>query len=340
MRRAHRLFALAAIAALLLAACGDDDASDAAAEGAERPTVVATTSILGDVLENLSGDQFDVITIMPSGADPHSFQASAQQANQMREADALIVNGADFEEALLDVIEASTADGVPTFAAISAVDAIEYGHEDRDHKAEEGHDDHGDDDHEAEEGHEDHDHDHDGEDPHFFTDPVRMAESADAMAEFLVDVLEEIDAGALRAAADAYIEELEALDAEVAELLDEVSDEDRVLVTNHEVFGYFALRYDFEVVGTVIPAGSTADGASAGELAELAEVVESLGIHAIFADTSASDSLVQTLAAEVGHDVAVVALFTESLGDAGSGGETYLDMVRTNAERIAAALTD
>ena len=89
---------------------------------------------------------------------------------------------------------------------------------------------------------------------------------------------------------------------------------------------------------TVIPSGSTADGASAGELAELVEVIEHEGVPAIFAETTTSDDLAQTLAAEVGDDIAVVDLYTGSLGGPDSGAATYVEMVRTNAERIVDAL--
>ena len=321
MRRLGLAFALT-VAGVLLAGCGDDDAAEADAvgdgEGVEQPTVVATTSILGDVLESFAGGQLAVITIMPVGADPHDFQASAQQANQMREADALIVNGAGFEVGLLDAIEAATGDGTPTFEAISAVDPIALGG---------GGDDHADGD----------DHDPEGQDPHFFTDPARMAASVDAMAGFLVDNLDGIDAEVLRSSADDYIAALEALDADVEATLAAVPPEQRVLVTGHGVFGYFADRYGFDVVGTVIPSGSTTDGASAGALADLAELIEDEGAPAIFADASSSRELSDTLADEVGG-ITVVELFSESLGEPGSGGATYLDMIRTNAERIADAL--
>ncbi|MEM7143383.1 MAG: zinc ABC transporter substrate-binding protein, partial [Actinomycetota bacterium] len=160
MRRIARplLIAFASIA-LLASACGDDDDTNAG-QGDDLPTVVVTTNILGDVVSNLVGDQANVVTIMPVGADPHDFQASAQQVDQITSAAALIVNGGNFEEGILDVIESAENDGVPTFEALSAVPTIEYG--------EGGHDDHGHDDHEGEEGHdddEDHD-DHEGEEGH------------------------------------------------------------------------------------------------------------------------------------------------------------------------------
>ncbi|MGF1599169.1 MAG: metal ABC transporter solute-binding protein, Zn/Mn family [Acidimicrobiales bacterium] len=354
MRYSFRaLLALVTGLGVMVTACGDDEgaSADVAADD-DRPSVVVTTSILGDVVRNLVGDQIEVVTIMPVGADPHDFQASAQQVAQIGEAEVLIVNGAGFEEGLLDVIESAEADGVPTFEAVSAIETVDFDEDDADHADEDGgaradeddadhadeddadHADEDDADHADEDGH---GNDHEGVDPHFFTDPARMATAADAIVDFLVANVVGVDASALEATAADYIDELEALDGEVTDVLAAVPAERRVLVTNHEVFGYFADRYDFEVVGTVVPSGTTADGASAQALAELAELIESEGVPAIFADTSSSDDLANTLAAELG-DVAVVELFSESLGSDDSGGGTYLDMVRTNAQRIAEAL--
>ena len=146
-----------------------------------------------------------------------------------------------------------------------------------------------------------------------------------------------IDAVAVKSAAEAYQAELEALDEEIANLIALIPQARRVLVTNHEVFGYFAERYGFDVVGAIIPGGSTTDGASAGALAALAETIRGAGVTVIFADVSSPTDLAQTLATEVG-DIEVVTLYSESLGEANSDGATYLDMIRANAERIAAAL--
>ena len=338
MRRVRSLLLVVGLTGVLLAACGGDDASvgsDGSADG-ERPTVVVTTNILGDVVEQVAGEQVDVVTIMPVGADPHTFQASAQQAAQMRDADVLVVNGAGFEEGLLDVIDAAVDDGAMTFEAMSAVEPLEFGaaahdHEDEEHSDEE----HSDEEHSDEDGHE---HQHEGDDPHFFTDPVRMWAVVDAMADFFAENVEGIDTEALQASADDYVAELEALDADLTELVGEISEDRRILVTNHEVFGYFGDRYGFEIVGTVIPSGSTGDGASAGALAELAEVIEQEGVAAVFADTSSSNDLADTLAEEAG-DVEVVELFSESLGEPDSGGGTYIEMVRTNVQRIVDGLT-
>jgi len=224
--RTGRLGMAVACLALIAASCGSGDDETEASAGVDGPTIVVTTNILGDVLEELVGDQADVVTIMPVGADPHDFQASAQEVDLLLGADALIVNGSDFEEGLLDVIASAGEEGVPTFEATSAVETIEFGegghgHEDEEHKDdEEGHDEHG----------------HDGDDPHFFTDPNRMSEAVRGIADFLTAEVSGLDEAALTTAADEYIAELDALDAEVVEVLGSVPEDRRVLVTTSRWF--------------------------------------------------------------------------------------------------------
>jgi zinc/manganese transport system substrate-binding protein len=297
----RRLIAGAVAGALALAGCGGDDGG---ASG-DAVTVVVTTTILGDVVAELVGDEAEVVTIMPTGADPHDFAASARDAAAAREADLLITNGAGFEEGLLEIVDGAEADGVPVYEAITAVETLDRG---------------------------------DGTDPHFFTDPARMADAARGITEELTRVVPGLDTAPVRARAEAYVRELESLDAEVEEILSAIDRPDRVLITNHEVFDYFADRYGFEVVGTVIASTSTAEGASARDLVDLATTIEATGVPAIFADTTAPDDVARALADEVGRDVEVVDLYSESLGQEGSDAATYVAMVRTNAERIADAL--
>ena len=304
----------------------------------ETPSIVVTTNILGDVVTSMVGDLFEVETIMPPGADPHVFQASAQQVNLMMEADLLVVNGANFEEGLLDVIESAESDGVMVVEAISFVEVIESdGHDDHDDHEEEGHDDH--DDHE-EEGHDDHaHHDHGGVDPHFFTDPARMASVVEGLTAFLVENFPDVDQESLLTNSNAYLSELNSLDSEVEEMLSSIPEGSRKLITNHSVFAYFADRYDFEILGSIIQSSSTLDSASAKDLADLVSVIEDENVSAIFADAASSNTLAQVLAEEAGN-IEVITLFTESLGEAGSAGSTYLDMVRTNGELITGGLTN
>ncbi|MEO6318218.1 MAG: metal ABC transporter substrate-binding protein [Acidimicrobiales bacterium] len=287
---------LVAAGLALVAGCGNPDRGGAG----DRPSVVVTTNIVGDVVRSLVGDDAAVEVLMPPSADPHDFAPSAQQAAAMREADVLVVNGLGFEEGLLDAIGSATDDGVAVVTATDAIEPLD-------------------------------------DDPHLFTDPARMRDAAELIADELVAQIPELDTDAFQSRVDAYLAELDALDAEVEELLAGIPAERRVLVTNHEVFGYFADRYDFEVLGAVIPGGSTLAEPSAADLADLLTSIDEREVPAIFADTSSPARLADALAAE-GSDVDVVELFSESLGEEGSGGDTYLDMVRTNAERIAAAL--
>ena len=303
MRFLIRSLVLPVTAAVVVAACGGgDDTTTGNDRG--KPSIAVTTNILGDVVSSIVGDTAEVRTIMPVGANPHDFQASAQEAAAIRAADLLVVNGGGFEEGLLDLIESAEEDGVPVVDALASVDELGDGED---------------------------------VDPHFFTDPIRMIAAVEAIAEAILEAVPGIDAGAVEASAADYVADLEKLDAEIESEVSAIPAEERVLVTNHEVFGYFADRYGFEIVGTVVPGGST-EGGNAKAIAELAEVVREHEVPAIFADTSSPDELAQTLASEVG-EVEVVELFSESLGGADSEGTTYLEMMRTNSSRIAKALT-
>ena len=287
---------------LAVAACG----AGGGTSSGDAPEIVATTTVLGDVVGGLFGDAADVVTVMPVGADPHDFQASARQAQAMRSAQVLVINGAGLEEGLGDVVRGAERDGVDVYAAIEAVDTLPLG---------------------------------DGEttDPHFFTDPARMAVAAQAIADHVLASVPVLDTPDVRARVDAYVGSLRALDAAVADTLAAVPAGRRVLVTNHESFGYFADRYGFRIAGVIVPGGSTSEGVSAADLADLAAVIRSTGVPAVFADTSSPNRVAEALAAEVG-DVAVVELYSESLGTADSDAATYVDMIRTDANRIAEAL--
>jgi zinc/manganese transport system substrate-binding protein len=323
--RPHPLIAAVAAAGVLATACGDDGAADAGSGG--RPTIAVTTSILGDVVSEMTGDLATVDVVMPPNADPHEFQPSARDAADLREADVVVANGAGFEAGLEETIHAAEEDGTVVVEAIDHVATLDAPDE-----APAEADEH------AEEEAEGDDHGHEGVDPHFFTDPARMAAVAEALADLLTDEVPALDTAAFRDRAAAYVAELRALDAEVEATLAVVPAERRKLVTNHDVFAYFADRYGFEVVGAVIPATTTQAAASAADIDALAATITAEGVPAVFADTSSPDDLADALAGEVGDDVAVVALYSESLGEAGSGADTYAGMMRTDATRIAEAL--
>jgi zinc/manganese transport system substrate-binding protein len=298
-----------ALLAVATAGCasGDDDAGAAS----DRPRVVVTTSIIGDIARQVAGDQVDIEVVLPVGADPHEFSPSARQAEAMQGADLLVVNGAAFEQGLLAVIEGAEADGTPTF---TVADHVTMRHVDGE------------------------DHDAGGDDPHLWTDPENVAAAVPALAAALEE-LDGVDGAAIDRRAARYVGELHELDAEITDILAPIPVPRRVLVTNHEAMGYFADRYGFDVVGTVVPSMTTEAAASAAGLEDLARVVRERGVPAIFAETTQPTQLAAALAEEVGGDVQVVELYTESLGEPGSGADTYVGMLRADAELIAGALT-
>jgi zinc/manganese transport system substrate-binding protein len=148
----------------------------------------------------------------------------------------------------------------------------------------------------------------------------------------------DVDASVLADQTAAYEVALLALDTELEALLAGIPAERRVMVTNHDAFGYLAVRYGFDIVGTVIPSGSDVAEPSAAALANLAKLINELSVPAIFTENTTSPNLANTLAAETGRGVDVVPLFSDAIGEPGSGGESYIAMMRTNGQRIAAAL--
>jgi ABC-type Zn uptake system ZnuABC Zn-binding protein ZnuA len=332
------------------------------AEDVELPTIVVTTNIVGDIVTETVGDLAEVQVIMPIGADPHDFSPSARDAESMENADLLVVNGAGFEEGMIDIIEQVESSGTRVFTFADHIDLLAFdddhsdeahsdeAHSDEEHSDEahsdEAHSDeaHSDEEH-SDEAHsdeehsdDDHGHEHSGDDPHIWTDPARMISAVEAFgAEFAT--LDGVDADAIEAQVQSYVDDLVALEAEMEETLSSVPEENRVLVTNHEVFGYFADRFDFEIVGAVIPSLTTSAEPSTAEVEALVELIEQEQIPAIFADTSGTTQLAEVIAESAGNEVAVIVLFSESLGESGSGAETYIDMMSSNATLIADALT-
>ncbi|WP_072314705.1 zinc ABC transporter substrate-binding protein AztC [Agrococcus sp. Marseille-P2731] len=294
--------------AIVLAGCAVTAPASTGAAESERPQVVVTTNILGDVVDELVGEQAEVMTLMRPNADPHSFEISAQEAAAMESADLIVANGLGLEEGLAQHVEAAAAAGVPILEAGEQVDVLEYSSEDAS-----------------------------GADPHFWTDPTQMVAVVEALRAEL-GAIDGIDATALDAAADAYAGTLTELDADLAARFGAIDPAHRALVTNHHVFGYLAERYGFRIIGAIVPGGTTLAAPSASDLADLAGAVEEAGVPVIFAESSQPDRLVQVLAEEAGIDVRVETLFTESLTGPGEGAETYVQMLEANADRIEAAL--
>jgi zinc/manganese transport system substrate-binding protein len=278
-----------------------------APSASDRPLIVVTTNILGDVVGQIVGDEAEVLTLMRPNADPHSFEISAQEASQILRADLVVSNGLGLEEGLQQHLGAADDEGVPSLVAGDVIDVLNYSTN--------------------------------SPDPHFWTDPERMLDVVAALTDAISTQVDGVDAATIAAQADDYTAQLRALDEEMATAFAAIDEGQRNLVTNHHVFGYLAQRFDFTVVGAVIPGGSTLAAPSASDLRDLVTAINTTGVTTIFAESSQPDRLVQVLADEAGVDVAVVELFTESLSEDGADADSYLSMMRTNTERIATGLS-
>lgn len=309
---------------------------------AEPLSVVATTTIIADVARNIGGDLVDVVSLIPPDSDVHAYQPTPTDTVLVSRADVVLVSGAGLESFLGGLIENATSK--EPVVVSNGIEILAFGeHED---ETEETHDEH---EHigilgmdatcEAEMHGEDEEEHEDGScDPHVWTDPKNVMIWASNIAEAFA-AADPTNAETYRANAAAYIEQLTALDTEVADILSVIPDDRRILVTNHEFFGYFAHAYDFEVVGTVISGGSTLTEPDPQQIAALVRLVEAEGVPAIFAEVSANARLAEVIANETGITV-VTAIYSDSLSAADGPASTYIDYLRYNAQIIAEALSE
>lgn len=293
----HKFLRTSVALTLLVGACSTESEPD------DGLRVVATTSVVFDLVSNVVGDAATVEALIPIGTDPHEVQLSARQVAELREADLVVSIGLGLEAGLEDALEDAKADGVVVLELGVDLDPRRFP---------------------------------DGEpDPHVWLDPARMQEATMLIARSLAEIDPTTD---WPANATAYAAQLAEADRQIFGLVSGLAFDQRSMVTNHDALGYFADRYGLDVVGVVIPGGSTLSDPSSAALAELVEVIDSTGVLAIFAETTESDRLAQSIASETSGSVQVVELLTGSLAEPGMAGDTLISMLLVDAERIVAAL--
>ena len=307
----------------------------------EKLRVVVTTSLIADVVRTVGGDAIELTQLLPTGADPHSYQARPDDMRTLNDAHVVLVNGLHLEEAMQSVFD-SLGD-IPVVSINVGVETIEFGvsHEEAEgttadqhaHEEAEGAtaDQHA---HEKAEGMDEH-HEHAGVDPHTWMDARNVAIWTDT-AVALLSALDPANAETFAANGAAHRAKLAALHEELAATFAAVPLAQRKVVTDHDSLGYLARAYDLTVVGSVIPSLSTLASPSAQELAALQSQIVQEGVKAIFVDTTVNADVAAQIAADTG--ARVVLLYTGSLSDAAGPASTYVDMMRHNAAQIVAAL--
>ena len=283
-------------------------------DAGQKLQVVATTSIVADVVANVGGDRIDLSRLMPLGTDPHTFEPIPQDVAAVSDAHVVFVHGAGLEAFLDDLLE-SAGDGAPAVPVTHDVELLEFG--------------------EADEHEEEHEHDHAGADPHTWFDPNNVIVWVDNIEQAL-STLDPNGTEIYEQNAVAYRSELEALDGWIRDRVAQVPPERRRLVTDHTAFTYFCAAYGFEQIGAVVPAYSTLAEPSAQELAALQEAIDQYDVPAIFVGNTVSPDLAQQVAEDTGTQL--VFLYTGSLSEAGGEADDYVSFMRYNVTAIVEAL--
>ena len=282
------------VALLAASSCGGSESDDG------RLQVVATTAVIGALVDEVAGTQVSLTVLIPAGVDPHEFELRTSDRRAVDGADVLLRHGLGLDDFLGGVIDSddSRLRTISDGASLREVNG--------------------------------------NTDPHIWLD----ADNARVMLENVLAALTAADpeSGAeYSTRAAAYAEQLSESDAQARGLIEKIPQADRVVVTNHDSLGYFLDRYAIESVGSVIPGLSTAAEPSARDVAELIELIDSRGVGAVLAEGSASPRIAAQLAADTGIPI-VDDLHGDTLGAAGSGTDTLHGVILHNAERIATAL--
>jgi ABC-type Zn uptake system ZnuABC Zn-binding protein ZnuA len=260
----------------ILYGCGGAGSTPSSSTEQGQPVVLADTSFLADIAQNVAGDRLNVSSLVPLGADPHSFEPTPQDARRVAECHAFIINAAGLIPTVDDLIAGAGADDLLVIEASSGLAGA-------------------------------------SDDPHFWLDPLSVVTYVDNIATGLATI-DPGGVDVFRANAEAYSAELRALDTWIVAQVATIPAERRLLVTNHESFGHFAARYGFEIVGTVFPTTTGEGSPSARQLADLIDEIRVAGAPAVFLETGSNADLADQVAEEAGIEV-VTDLYTHSLGE-------------------------
>ena len=306
-----------------------------AAQSTEQIPVVATFSILGDMVERIGGEHVAVTTLVGPDADTHVYQPTPADARAVSEAQVLVVNGLELEGWLDRLIDASDFDGMRVVAT-EGIEPIAFeegeehheGEEHADAKHEEG--EHGGEDHAEAEGH-----DHHGAfDPHAWQSLTLAVAYVDNITSSLAQT-DPANASNFYQNRAAYVAEIEALDAEIRQIVAGLPTDRRTVVTAHDAFQYFGRDYGLTFLA---PQGlSTESEASAQDLAHLIEQMRGEGISAVFVENITDPRLLEQIANETGATIGGT-LYPGALSGPDGPAATYLDMMRHNATTLAQAL--
>ena len=278
------------------------------ADPVTRLQVAASFPVLADIVANVAGDRADVWSVIPVGADPHTFQTAPQDVVRMSDSDLLVLIGANFERFTESGVwrRAARDAEIPVLIVAEHIELIKV-----DKVIDHG----------------DHVHDLRDGDPHVWLDPRKVME----MIPAIVDALSTQDpAGADVYAANGarYLEALTVLDAELETAIARIDPARRKLVVHHDAYTYFAARFGFDVVGYVVRNPGTEEP-SAASVAELSDQIAASGVDVVFREPQFNAKILEVLAED--HGIRVGLLLTDTFID---GVDSYVDLMRFNIESL------
>jgi manganese/iron transport system substrate-binding protein len=285
----------------LLAGCGGIDSPAAG----DRPRVLATTTMIAEAAERIGGECVEVIGLLPVGGDPHVYEPVPRDVRRVAESELVLYNGLGLE-AWLDRLVRNAGGQRRIVELASGLTPI-YG------QYAGGQD----------------------PDPHLWGDVRHFIHYVEGIRQAFAELAPECRTTYENNAA-AYVEELRALDVWVRERVATIPERNRYLVTSHDAFQYFASAYGLEVLGTPIGV-STDEEASAQTVARIVEDVRRTGIPALFVETTVNPNLIRRIATETGARVGGE-LYSDSLGEPGSGADSYVGMIVHNTRTVVNAL--
>ena len=299
----YKLIVLLTVIALILPACSPAQS----ANSSQQLRALAAETFLADIAQNIAGERLKIDILLPLGLDPHAFQPTPQDVTRIAESQLLIINGAGFEGWLAKTLDNAGGQHTVIEAAAGLISRKPGAGEVLDP-------------------------DHNG-DPHFWLDPANVVTYAENIRDGLI-AADPDGKAAYTQNAEKYITQLKELDQWIQSQVNLIPPEKRLLVTNHESFGYFADRYGFTIIGTVIPSTSSEAAPSAKQMAGLIDRIRQNNVKAIFLETGANPQLAEQIAQETGIQV-ITNLYTHSITAANGEAPNYIAMMKHNVNLLA-----
>jgi manganese/iron transport system substrate-binding protein len=291
---------------LALFSCSQNNANSNTAKGDEKPLVVATSTIIADLTQEVGGDEIQLKGILQPGADPHVYEPVPADSRFLEEADLILYNGYNLEPGLIKMMNAAGKGRKLAVGEVVKPLQLEKGK---------------------------------GEivpDPHVWGNAENAIAMVNAIRDELIKLSPE-DREKFTQNATQLTNELKQLHTWINQQIQTIPPDKRRLVTTHDAFQYYGRAYQIAIAGTLIGI-STEEQPSAQTVQRLVESIKKIGVPAIFAETTINPTLIRTVAEEAGVKLAPRQLYSDSIGAKGSDGESYIKMMEANTRTIVEAL--